>query len=210
MKNKNALLFAVLSLLNLALVYLSKLILNENEALANYLFDFLSTNRIEEIFEKRREWEWLYYLSVTILLLIKIAVIAAIIDIGCFFFDKKIKYKHLFNIVVKAEYVFLLVIVFKIIWFYFIEQDYTFEDLQYFYPFSSLNIVGYSTIDVWWIYPLQVLNLFELAYWYILSYLLAKALKTTTDKGFSIVASSYVITLVIWVVGVMFFFLNIS
>lgn len=150
------------------------------------------------------------YLIILISLLIKISIISTILDVGCFFFGKEIKYKKLFNIVVKAEFIFLLVIVFKTVWFYVFQQDYNLEDLQYFYPLSALNIIGYESLQTWFIYPFQVLNLFELAYWFILAYLIGKELNENTDKGFSIVASSYGLSLLIWVVGVMFFTLNIS
>lgn len=66
----------------------------------------------------------------------------------------------------------MLVIVFKIAWFYFFQLNYTLEDIQYFYPFSALNIVGYEGLQPWFVYPIQVLNLFELAYWFILAYLI--------------------------------------
>lgn len=75
---------------------------------------------------------------------------------------------------------------------------------------SALNIIGYEGLQPWFIYPFQVLNLFELAYWVILAYLIGKELNENTDKGMSIVVSSYGVSLLIWVVGVMFFTLNIS
>lgn len=127
-----------------------------------------------------------------------------------FFFDKEIKFKTLFNIVVKAEFVFLLVILCKTIWFYVFQQDYTLEDLQYFYPLSAINITGYDGLKPWFAYPLQTLNLFEVTYWILLAYLLGKELKITTDMGLNIVASSYGVGLLIWVVAVMFFTLNMS
>ena len=117
---------------------------------------------------------------------------------------------------VKAEFVFLGVGVLKIVWFYFFQTSYTLEDLQYFYPLSALNIVGYKGLDNWFIYPLQVLNLFELAYWLLLSYFIGKLAFTEKDKGkpmdlgFKIVASSYGSALLLWVVVVMFFTLNYS
>jgi len=149
-------------------------------------------------------------LLLPLLLIIKVSIIALILDVGCFFFDKEIMYKKLFNIVTKAEFVFLGIIILKTIWFYVFQQDYTLEDLQYFYPLSALNIVGYEGLETWFIYPFQVINLFEFAYWFILAFLISKELKTTTSKGFSIVASSYGVALVIWVVVVMFFTLNMS
>jgi hypothetical protein len=47
----------------------------------------------------------------------------------------------LWGFVIIAEFVFLLVPIFKIIWFYFFQTNYTLEDIQYFYPLSALNIV---------------------------------------------------------------------
>ena len=105
---------------------------------------------------------------------------------------------------------FLLIIIVKTTWFYFFQTDFTLEDLQYFYPLSALNIIGYQGLEPWYIYPFQVINLFEVAYWFILSYLIGKELNETTEKGLSIVASSYGVGLLIWVVGVMFLTLNMS
>lgn len=208
--NKNYPLFFLLLLATLVISHFSKEILNTEIVIANSLAEKLTHSQIEDALNLRDKWEWLAYIFLPLLFLIKISIIAAILDIGCFFYSKEIKYKKLFNIVVKAEFVFLLVIVFKTAWFYFFKTDYNLEDLQYFYPLSALNIIGYEGLQPWFIYPFQVLNLFELAYWIILAYLIGKELDENTDKGFSIVASSYGVSLLIWVVGVMFFTLNMS
>ncbi|WP_123803325.1 hypothetical protein [Flavivirga aquatica] len=144
------------------------------------------------------------------MLLLKVSLISAVINIVFVFLDKDIKYKKILNIVLKAEFIFLLAILIKTVWFYVFNQDYDLNDLQYFYPLSVLNIVGYNNIQVWFIYPLQILNLFELSYWFILAYMLGKELEVNTNKSFAIVASSYGVGLVIWVGIVMFFTLNMS
>ncbi len=199
-------LFAISLLVN----FFSKILLNENELILQSIADIYTREQIEGFIDFKNKWQWLGYTFIPLLLLLKTSIIAAILDVGCFFFGKEIKYKKLFNIVVKAEFVFLLVIVFKTAWFYFFQTDYTLEELQYFYPLSALNIIGYEGLQPWFIYPFQVLNLFELAYWFILAYLIGKELNENTDKGMSIVASSYGVSLLIWVVGVMFFTLNMS
>ena len=207
---KNTFLFFLLIVITFAFAVLYKQLLDFDELLINSLAERITSNQIEEFLSFQKKWQWLYYFILPLLLFIKISIIALILDVGCFFFDKEIKYKKLFNIVAKAEFVFLGVIILKTIWFYVFQQDYTLEDLQYFYPLSALNIVGYEGILTWFIYPFQVINLFEFAYWFILASLISKELKTTTSKGFSIVASSYGVALLIWVVGVMFFTLNTS
>lgn len=208
--NKNHINFITLIISTFFLGYLSKEIINSSELIIKTLSDKYTLTQIESILNFQEKWQWLGYIVLPLLLLLKISIIAAILDAGCFFFNKEIKYKKLFNMVVKAEFVFLLVIIFKTAWFYFFQTDYSLEDLQYFYPLSALNIIGYEGLEPWYIYPFQVLNLFELVYWLILAYLISKEINDTTEKGLSIVASSYGVGLLIWVVGVMFLTLNMS
>lgn len=207
----------LLILINILLGYLYITILPVNDLLYQSYSEKLTTAQIEKIFALQEKWQWISYTTVPILLLIKVTVIASILYVGTFFYSKtKITFKQLFSVVVKAELVFLGVGVLKIVWFYFFQTNYTLEDLQYFYPLSALNIVGYNGLEAWFIYPFQVLNLFELAYWLILAYFIGKLAFTTKDKGkpmdlgLKIVASSYGSALLLWVVVVMFFTLNYS
>lgn len=209
-KRDNIIYFILLSSITFIFAITSNKLLNSDELLINSLVEHFSSEQVQELLTFQQKWEWLGYVILPLLLLLKIAIISAILDLGCFLFGKEIKYKKLFNVVVKAEFIFLLVIIIKTAWFYFFQTDYTLEDLQYFYPLSALSIIGYEGLQPWFVYPFQVLNLFELAYWFILAYLLGKELESTTDKGLSIVASSYGVSLLIWVVGVMFITLNIS
>lgn len=207
---ENLLLFSTIVILIVFLGFFSKSILETDDLIISSLAEQLTQDQIESILNFQEKWQWVSYTILPLLLFIKIWIIATILNIGCFFFVKDIEYKKLFNIVIKAEFIFLLVIILKTAWFYFFQTNYTLEDLQYFYPLSALNIVGYQGLDVWWIYPFQTLNLFEVVYWMILAYLLGKELKISMGKGLKIVASSYGVSLLIWIVGVMFFTLNMS
>jgi hypothetical protein len=181
------------------------------------LAEKLTDEQIQNFLSLQNEWHWLEYVFIPLYILLKSSFIAIVLYIGTFFFSKtEITLKKIWICVIKAEFIFLLVPILKIIWFHFIQTNYTLEDLQYFYPLSALNIVGYKGLEVWFIYPLQVLNLFELAYWLLLSYFVGKLAFTEKDKGkpmdlgFKIVASSYGSALLLWVVVVMFFTLNYS
>ena len=202
--------FLLLISLSLFFSFLLKELLNTNELFIQSIGDQFTVEQINKIVDFQDKWEWFGYVLIPILLLIKISTITLFLDIGCFFFGKDIKYKTLFKIVVKAEFVFLLVIIFKTAWFYFVQTDYSLEDLQYFYPLSLLQLFGYEGLEPWFIYPLQVVNLFELCYWLLLGYGLSKALKRSVDYAMGIVASSYGVGLLIWVGAVMFFTLNMS
>ena len=209
--------FILVSTLSILLIILTKNILKLEELFYNSLLTKFSTDQIDKVLNFQKKWQWLSYPFIPLLLLIKITLISSVLYIGTFFYSKaKVTFKQLFNAVVKAEFVFLGVGVLKIIWFYFFQTNYTLEDLQYFYPLSALNIVGYQGLESWFIYPLQVLNLFELAYWLLLAYFIGKLAFTEKDKGkpmdlgFKIVASSYGSALLLWVVVMMFFTLNYS
>lgn len=207
----------ILSLLMIIFSHISIMIFPINDLLYQSYSEKLTALQIKEIFELQEKWNWLSYTIIPLILLIKSSLIANVLYVGTFFFSKsKVTFKQLFNAVIKAEFIFLLIGIAKIIWFYFFQTNYTLEDLQYFYPLSALNIVGYQGLESWFIYPLQVLNLFELAYWLLLSYFVGKLAFTEKDKGkpmdlgFKIVASSYGSALLLWVVVVMFFTLNYS
>ena len=210
MKYKNTLLFLLLTILTLVLGYFSNQILNTEQVLYNSLSEQFTSEQISQIFDFQKEWEWVSYVAVPVLLLLKISVIALLINMGLYFAGKKLSYKKIFGIVTRAEFIFLLVIVIKTAWFYFYQKDFSIEDLQFYYPLSLLNVVGYQNVAPWFVYPLQTANVFEFIYWLLLAYLLAKELKTNFDQALKLVMSSYIAGLFIWIIAVMFFTLNFS
>lgn len=185
--------------------------MNYKDLIYNSLAEKLSSNQIKEILYLQDKWQWVGYIFVPIYILLKTTIISSILYIGIFFFSKKdINFNSIWNCVIKAEFIFLLVPIFKIIWFYFFQTNYTLEDIQYFYPFSALNIVGYKGLDPWLFYPFQTLNLIELCYIIYLSYQIGYLTKTNADSELKIVSYSYVPALLLWVTVVMFFTLNYS
>jgi hypothetical protein len=207
--------FLIIIILFFILSLLTQKALNYEKLLIQNLSSTLTEDQILEFFSFQKKWEWLSYGFIPLFLLIKTALVATCLYMGAFFFSKgNFTFKQLWSIAVKAEYVFLLVGVLKIVWFYFFQTNYTLEDLQYFYPLSGLNIIGYEGLEPWYIYPLQVLNLFEVAYWLVLAYFVGElAFKKETypmQEGLKVVAISYGPALLLWVALVMFLTLNYS
>lgn len=210
MKWSNTIIFIILSVAYIGLSYISSVILDLNGVMVRSLSEQLTAEQIEKVLSFKDQWQWISYVSVPLLLLIKISVTAVLIDVGCVFYNEKLPYKQLFRIVLLGEFIFLAVPIFKLCWFLFFQPNFSLEDIQYFYPLSALNIIGYKGVAVWFIYPLQLLNLFEVVYWFLISVQLNKAIGSTTGKGVNIVASGYGVGLLLWVVCVMFFTLNMS
>jgi hypothetical protein len=203
--------FLFLTILTILITEITKSVLNLDKLIYSSLAEQLTSQQIEDFLNLQKKWQSLGYFFAPIMLLIKITLITSVIYIGIFFFSKKeVSYKILWDIVINAEFIFLLVPFFKIIWFYFFQTNYKLEDFQYFYPISTLNIIGYQGLEPWFIYPFQILNLFELAYWLILAFYIGKITQTNMDNGLKIVASSYGAALLLWVVTIMFFTLNYS
>lgn len=210
MKLNNLILFLGLNTSIVILAILTQEFLNIEQLLTETLFEQFSSDQVNRILSFNRKWEWISYLLLPIILLLKIALIAKIIDAGIFFIDKELSYGKLFSLVLRAEFIFLGIPILKFLWFYFIQTDFTLIDLQTFYPLSLLNFADISKLDQWFIYPLQILNLFEVAYWLILAYGIKRMLKIPYYQAFNAVMLSYGICLFIWIVAVMFFYLNAS
>ncbi|EJG01344.1 hypothetical protein [Flavobacterium sp. F52] len=208
---KNILLrYGLLSISFIIITEITNKIINLKDLLHHFLIDFLSVDQINSYFEFQDKWHWLIYLYIPLIILIKTSVISLIIYIGLFLLSKETKYNQLWNATIKAEFIFLLVPIFKIIWFYFFQPNYDLNDIQNYYPLSALNIIGYKGLEAWFIYPFQVLNLFEFVYVIYLGFEIGKLTNTNTDYGLKIVGISYVPSLVLWVATVMFFTLNYS
>ena len=97
--NKNFTFFTILTISHFSLSYVSNNILNVDVLLYNSFAEKLSSEQVIEALEFKEKWRFVSYIILPILLLLKIFIISAILDAGCFFFGKEIKYKKLFNIV---------------------------------------------------------------------------------------------------------------
>ena len=148
------------------------------------------------------------YVFIPIIYLLKFSLISLVLLTGFFFIDTKANFSILFKAVMLAEIPFLLVPLIKLFWFLFVQTDYTFNDLQYFYPLSALQLFEVKSLATWQIYPLQLVNIFELVYWILLAYWLKRLLNITLTKGMELVVTSYGTGLLLWVVFITFLSLN--
>ena len=206
--------FFKLTLLSIILIFLSEIAnitLNFRGLYFNSLAEQFTSKQIKEYLEFQDKWKLVGYLIVPILVIIKTVLITSVMYIGVFIVNKSVvTFKSVWRIVINSEFIFLFIPICKIIWFSFFQTDYKLVNIQYFYPFSALNFIDHKELEPWLIYPLQTLNVFELAYIIILSYQIGALTKTNADTGLKIVASSYLPALLLWVTVVMFFTLNFS
>jgi hypothetical protein len=122
----------------------------------------------------------------------------------------KIKFGDFVFLVLIAESVFIIAGFYKFLNFYWLNPEYTLEDLQIYYPLSLINFRENISTEKWLAYPLQLINLFELFYWVLLAWGVREFLeeKISYLKSFGLVAVTYGIGLFFWTAIVCFLILN--
>ncbi|MCF6350340.1 MAG: hypothetical protein L3J23_04845 [Flavobacteriaceae bacterium] len=214
MKSKYYLL--VLLGLSFLINFSSKYFIDFKELTYNFYSEQLAQEQLEKLIENQEKWSWLVYIVLLIIVLLRSSLVALCLSVGNFFYnidedeEQEPKFKQFFRIALLGEFVLLFVGVFKLLYFLFIQTDYTLLDLQQYYPLSFVNFLDLETLEAWLVYPLQTVNLFEIAYFFVLVYGLHKLLKNKYWRSFEMVAVSYGTGLAIWLGLVMFLTLNMS
>lgn len=187
------LLFVLLCMLSILLLYIKKSFI-ENETAA---FEFLLDRPEGAVL---RMISALQFFSIPFVYLWKFTVIAFVVWVGCFLFGYRVTYVQCWGVVIGAEYIFLIPEVLKIIWFMTVASDPTIHDVRAFYPLSLMHFVDYAALDKRWAYPLRALNLFEVAYWFILVSGIQHYARKSVKTIWFIVASSYILIFFFWLV----------
>ena len=184
--------------------YLTQHFLITKNVYFNSFSEQLTLSQIEDIFNIQSKYEFLSYLLLLFIGLLKYITISLILYIAFIIADFKVSFYLLIKVVTISEIIFLIPLIIKLIWFLNKDSNFTIEDVQSFMPLSLLNIFDYTSLNKILIYPFQLLNVFEITYWIALAYGISKLINNNFDKAFKIVLSSYVPALIVWVVFVMF------
>lgn len=185
------LLFILLCVFTLLLLYI-KIAFIENETAA---FEFLQDRPEGGILKMLNA---LKLFSVPLVYLWKFTVIAFIIWIGCFLFGYRVTYRQCWGVVIGAEFIFLVPEILKIAWFMTVNTDPSYAEVMSFYPLSLLNLVDYENLDKKWVYPLKALNIFEVAYWFLLVAGIHHYARKSRQTVWFIVACSYILLFFLW------------
>jgi hypothetical protein len=169
----------------------------------------LSKTQILESVSFVKKWEWGIVLLNVVFVFIKIIFVATCLYLGLFFFNQNYSFKISFNIALKAEIIFVLYTIIRLLWIGFIYTPESIEEMQIM-PLSLMHFFDPTKIESWLVYPLNTINVFEVIYIWMLSSLVAVAIKTNFRKAFDLVFVSYGAGLLLLIVAQMFFILNNS
>jgi len=174
------------------LVLYIKIVFLENETAA---FEFLADEPEGAVLQAIAT---VRFISVPLIYLWKFTVIAFVVWVGCFMWGYRVTYSQCWGIAIVSEFIFLVPEIIKILWFFIVETDPTYDDIRGFYPLSLMNLFDYAEIDKRYAYPLRALSLFELAYWYLLITGVHFFARKEKNTAMLIVLSSYVLMFFFW------------
>jgi hypothetical protein len=143
------------------------------------------------------------YLYTVIYIVVKVLVISIILATGLYFFEIQVRFRDLLRVVILCEFVFLLPAAVKICWFWQYRNVVDLITWQNFYFLSAALL--FPDIKPAFLLPLQTLNVFELAYWFLLAAGIKKIASVGFDRALRIVCLSYVPALFIWVIFIVYF-----
>lgn len=189
--------------------HLSEALLVSDDLFIEYFSEQLSYDRIVSLLEKQKKYFWMSYIFVPLILLIKITYSSCSIYSGYFVKNIKISFNTIFYGALLSEPVFLLPKLIKFFWFLFDDQ-YDLIEYRYFHPFSLLNLIEVKNIMAWYIYPLQLINLFEVFYCISIAWILNKVLVVGFIKTLKIVSISYGLGMLLYIVSILFLVVSLS
>lgn len=176
----------------------------------------MSLARIDDILEYSKKHEWLGYAVIPIIIISRIFFTTTFLYIGIFFTELNVCFSKLFRSVLIADVVYLLSAFCKLGILIFFKELNTLNDLQ-FQPLSVMELLDKSSVDPLFLYPLSLLNFFELSYFIFLAWLLLPVINEANaeqplkfGKSLQMVTTSYGSGLLLWVLIVMFITLNMS
>jgi hypothetical protein len=213
---KNLSIYLILIFFGLIFIFSIQFLFVNDKLYYHTFGEQLTISRINQILDLSKKYQWLGYAIIPLVILIRVFYTSVFLYIGIFFTELKAEFGKLFKIALLADFVYVLSGFAKLVILIFFKQVNTLEDLQ-FQPFSVMELLNAKSIDPLFVYPLSLLNLFELAYFLALAILLVNVINQANEertvnfgKSLQLVTASYGSGLLLWVVFVMFITLNLS
>lgn len=157
--------------------------------------------------ERFHQFRWLTYLIPPLFLLIRLSLVSVCLYLGGFFFSQMSgrKYKEWWNVALYAQAVMILYSLLLCI-VNVCSGTYSIDITTY----SSLLFLAGDNIEPWVKIPLSAINIFELAYWCVLSLFVGKLVGANFGNSLKFVMSSYGVGYLFYVSLMMFFVLYLT
>lgn len=180
-----------------------------SELIANKQLD-IPENVLLDTLEDIRYWNRFSVLFTFLILVVKCFLMALVLYAGLFFANlhQGIRMGQLFRVTAFAEVALVFAGVVKV-WVGAI-SEFTYSEFAIFYPLSLLSALGPESVDPLLYYPLQIANLFEILYCVLIVIFLRQDLSFSTSQSIKVGLGSYAVSLLFWMVLILFLTLNFT
>jgi hypothetical protein len=167
-------------------------------------------NVLLDALEDMRYWNRFSVLFTFLILVVKCFLMALVLYGGLFFANlhQGIRLGNLFRVTAFAEVALVLAGVVKV-WVGAM-SEFTYSEFAIFYPLSLLSALGTEAVDPLLYYPLQIANLFEMLYCLLIVIFLRQELSFSTSQSIKVGLGSYAVSLLFWMVLILFLTLNFT
>lgn len=172
-------------------------VLVDEDLFYNSYSHILNDNEISSLIGVENDRRWIYYLTAVMFFFIKFLILTFFILSVAFFYDRDFKFRSVYLSFIESEFLFIIPLLIKMLWFLFIDTSFTIQDISLFYPFSLHNLFSFEHHPQF-TYVLQTLNLFELAYLFILAERFTSHLEISYSTAIKHVFAGYVPVLFLW------------
>ena len=99
-KLKNIQLFLSITLSYFIIIFLSSTFLSTDDLIVEHYSDLLSNDQLSQYLENKKEWWWISYSIIPIIILIRTSLVSFCLSVGLFLYDieNKIQFKQFFRI----------------------------------------------------------------------------------------------------------------
>lgn len=201
--------FFVYALLYAMLTYLGNEYIYNETFYSTAFHGTLDPDRIADTINMRQRFQWMGYLIQPLMLLLRCGLYAASIFTGLYVLDLKLSFNACLRIVIIADIVVFVVNLVRTLHFMSVPPA-SFADLQYYYPLSISQLLHIEKIPSFYRYPLQQINLFEIGYWLLLVLGIRSFIGLRWGRSFSIVACTYGVASLLWIMTVVFISLQMN
>ena len=202
----------IIAIINMAVVWLSQNLLITETVFYNTYSEQLTMDRSLMLFERMKDFVWFSYAMVPVLLFLKTTFISLIIYTGIFLYNlnSQVNFGTVFRIVLCSEIILSVASLIKFLWMYFFGGNLDLNDLVFFYPLSLINFFTKEEVSRIWIYPLQIINVFQILYILLLSFGLKRICMLDDSDSDRIVLSTYLPALTIWIAVIIFISIDLA
>ncbi len=201
--------FATICLFSLGIAHLIQYFFYSESVFYTTYAEQFTAERTRKLYENTKNWQWLSLILFPLLLIVKVIYNTFWITAGSLLDSERGMSKTNLNVCLKAEYIFVLMLVVKFIWLLFFKQVNNLTDLSYM-PGSLLNFYTVDKIPQWLIYPLQTVNIWELLFCIIGTSMYSIQYNISKIKAAQLFCIPYLTGLFIWVLTVVFLTLQLT